>query len=86
MRLDKFLKLYKIIKRRTMAHDVCGEGFVHVNGRPAKAGKELRENDVVTVIYAEDGKATVVRILKLRDGNVVSPDDIEITEESLPQK
>lgn len=86
MRLDKFLKLYKIIKRRTMAHDVCGEGFVHVNGRSAKAGKELHENDVVTVNYAEDQKATVVRILKLRDGNVVSPDDIEITEESLAKK
>lgn len=69
-----------------MAHDVCGEGFVHVNGRPAKAGKELKENDVITVNYAEDGKATIVKIIKLRDGNVVSPDDIEITEESLAGK
>lgn len=81
MRLDKFLKLYRIIKRRTIAHDACEEGFIFVNGRPAKAGKELREGDEVMVDYREAGAKTHVKILKLREGNVVSPDDISVTEE-----
>lgn len=81
MRLDKFLKLYRIIKRRAIAHDACGEGFVTVNGHPAKPGKELRENDEVVVEFREAGRRTVVKIKKLAAGNVVSPDDIEVREE-----
>ena len=41
MRLDKFLKLSRVIKRRTVANDVCQAGRVSVNGRPAKAGTKL---------------------------------------------
>jgi len=81
MRLDKFLKLYRIIKRRTGAHEACEGGYVSVNGHTAKPGKELRENDEVIVDFREAGKITRVRIKKLATGNVVSPDDVEITEE-----
>ncbi len=80
MRLDKFLKLYRLIKRRTAAHDACGDGFIQVNGRPAKPGKELSPNDVVTINFTEAGRRVDVKILKLASGNVVSDSDIEVTE------
>ncbi|HPG56631.1 MAG TPA: S4 domain-containing protein [Candidatus Wallbacteria bacterium] len=83
MRLDKFLKLYRIIKRRTLAQQACDDGFVLVNGRPAKSGKELSQNDEVTVNFTQAGNRVRVKILRLRDGNVVSPEDISVTEEKL---
>jgi len=83
MRLDKFLKLYRLIKRRTLAHEACDGGFVLVNGRAAKPGKELTQNDVVTINFNEAGTKTTVKILKLREGNVVSSDDLEINEEKI---
>ena len=51
MRLDKFLKLSRVIKRRTVANDVCQAGRVSVNGRPAKAGTKLKIGDIVTVLF-----------------------------------
>ncbi len=83
MRLDKFLKLYRIIKRRTLAQQACDGGFVSVNGRPAKPGKELSQNDEITVNFAQAGNRLVIKILKLRDGNVVSADDISVSEQKL---
>lgn len=47
MRLDKFLKVARIIKRRTVAKEVCERGLASVNGRPAKAGTVLKPGDVV---------------------------------------
>lgn len=83
MRLDKFLKLYRIIKRRTLAQEACDGGFVLVNGRPAKPGKELAQNDEVTVNFVQAGNSVHIKILTLRTGNVVSPDDISVTERGL---
>ena len=51
MRLDKFLKVSRIIKRRTVANDVCSLGRVSVNGRPAKPSVKLKVNDVVTIVF-----------------------------------
>lgn len=51
MRLDKFLKVSRIIKRRTVAKDVCDAGRVTVNGRPAKAGTELKAGDILKIGY-----------------------------------
>lgn len=47
MRLDKFLKVARIIKRRTLAKEVCDGGKVMVNGRVAKAGLEVKPGDQV---------------------------------------
>ncbi len=49
MRLDKFLKVSRIIKRRSLAKEACDRGLVAVNGRPAKAGTMLKPGDLVTV-------------------------------------
>lgn len=49
MRLDKFLKVSRIIKRRTVAKEVCDGGRVTVNGRPAKAGSEVKPGDRIEI-------------------------------------
>lgn len=49
MRLDKFLKVSRIIKRRTLAKEICDGGGVEVNRRPAKAGTDIKPGDVITV-------------------------------------
>ena len=51
MRLDKFLKVSRIIKRRTVANTVCTVGRVSVNGRPAKPSVRLKEGDVVSIVF-----------------------------------
>ncbi|GFN21759.1 MAG: RNA-binding S4 domain-containing protein [Thermoanaerobacteraceae bacterium] len=49
MRLDKFLKVSRLIKRRTLAKEVCDGGAVEVNRRPAKASTEIKPGDVITL-------------------------------------
>ncbi|MBO4460566.1 MAG: RNA-binding S4 domain-containing protein [Clostridiales bacterium] len=56
MRLDKFLKISRVIKRRTVANDVCSAGRVSVNGRPAKPACQIKEGDVVSILF---GNGTV---------------------------
>lgn len=51
MRLDKFLKLSRVIKRRTIANDVCQAGRVTVNGKPAKPSVKLKVGDVVSILF-----------------------------------
>lgn len=51
MRLDKFLKVSRIIKRRSVAKEVCDAGRISINGRSAKAGSELKVGDVLVVGY-----------------------------------
>lgn len=59
MRLDKFLKVSRILKRRTVANDACHSGNVTVNGRVAKPGAKIKEGDVVSIAFAS-GKLTFV--------------------------
>lgn len=47
MRLDKFLKVSMLIKRRTVAGEAASEGFIKVNGRTAKPGLKIKEGDVI---------------------------------------
>ena len=49
MRLDKFLKVSRLIKRRTVANEACDAGRVSVNGKPAKASVQVKPGDVVAV-------------------------------------
>ncbi|MGM0396545.1 MAG: RNA-binding S4 domain-containing protein [Bacillota bacterium] len=51
MRLDKFLKTARIIKRRTVAKDACDQGKVTINGRPAKAGDNVSVGDKLTIRF-----------------------------------
>ena len=53
MRLDKYLKVSRIIKRRTVANEACSGGRVTVNGKIAKTGAEVREGDILTIRFGE---------------------------------
>ena len=65
MRIDKFLKNSRLIKRRTVAKDACDAGRIDVNGKPAKAGTDVGVGDEVTIRFA--GKELRVRILGVAD-------------------
>lgn len=51
MRLDKFLKVSRVIKRRTLAKEVCDRGQAMVNGRVAKAGTEVKAGDILSIDF-----------------------------------
>ncbi len=51
MRLDKYLKVSRIIKRRTVAKEACDSGRVSINGRPAKAGSEVKVGDQLSIRF-----------------------------------
>jgi len=53
MRLDKFLKVSRIIKRRTVANDACDADHVTVNGVRAKASYAVKENDIIEITFGE---------------------------------
>ena len=63
MRLDKYLKVSRLIKRRTVANDACDAGRVFVNGKPARASYDVKEGDVLTIsLGAREAKAQVVSV------------------------
>ena len=53
MRLDKFLKVSRIIKRRTVANEAADAGRVSINGNPAKPSAEVKEGDVLEIRFGE---------------------------------
>lgn len=63
MRVDKFLKNARIIKRRTVAKEACEQGRVFVNGREAKPGTELNVGDIVEINFGTN--TMKVEVLKL---------------------
>ena len=68
MRLDKFLKISRLIKRRTVANSVSEMGRVFVNGNPAKPAKQLKVGDIIEIEYAN--KTEKVEVLVVPAGNV----------------
>lgn len=65
MRLDKFLKVSRIIKRRTVANEACDAEHVTVNGRGAKASYDVKEGDVIAVTFGQ--RTLKVRVLCVKD-------------------
>lgn len=51
MRIDKFLKVSRLIKRRTVAKEACDQGRVFINDKQAKAGSEIEIGDIVTIKF-----------------------------------
>jgi ribosomal 50S subunit-recycling heat shock protein len=51
MRLDKFLKVSRLIKRRTVANEACDAGRVLVDGKPAKASLNIKEGDIIEIHF-----------------------------------
>ncbi|MGR3742268.1 RNA-binding S4 domain-containing protein [Companilactobacillus sp. DQM5] len=65
MRLDKFLKVSRIIKRRTVAKEVADKGRIEINGRVAKSSTDLSVGDKITIHFA--AKDSTFEVLNLQD-------------------
>ena len=80
MRIDKYLKVSRIIKRRTVANDACDAARVTVNGRPVKASYEVKVNDVVEVAFGE--RTLKIRVISVREsvGKADAADLYEVIE------
>ncbi len=65
MRLDKFLKVSRLIKRRTVANEACDAGRVTVNGTVAKASVKVKPGDVIEIQFGT--KNVKVKVLELLD-------------------
>ena len=65
MRLDKYLKVSRIIKRRTVANDACDTEHVCVNGRRAKASYDVKVGDVLEITIGQ--RTLKIRVLEVRD-------------------
>ena len=74
MRLDKYLKVSRLIKRRTVANEACDAGRVLINDRPAKASAQVKEGDVLEIkllnegtLPRSEGKAVRVEVLNVQE-------------------
>lgn len=65
MRLDKFLKVSRLIKRRTVANEACDAGRVTVNGNTAKASVKVKAGDIIEIQFGT--KTVKVRVLDIQD-------------------
>ena len=65
MRIDKFLKVSRILKRRTVAQEACSEDKVVINGKPAKPSTKIKIGDEVEILYASG--AFKFRVLNIKE-------------------
>ena len=65
MRLDKYLKVSRIIKRRTVANEACDAGRVEVNGKPVKASYDVKIGDEIAIKFGD--KLTTVEVLLVKE-------------------
>ncbi len=65
MRLDKFLKISRLIKRRTVANEACDAGRVMVNGKVAKASVNIKVGDIIEIQFGE--KTVKVKVLDVQE-------------------
>ena len=73
MRLDKYLKVSRLIKRRTVANEACDAGIVLVNDKPAKASVQIKTGDVIEIQFGS--KNVRVEVLEVRE--TVKKEDVE---------
>lgn len=65
MRLDKYLKVTRLIKRRTVANEACDAGRVTVNGKPAKASVNVKAGDIIEIMFGQ--KTVKVEVVAIVD-------------------
>ncbi len=80
MRLDKYLKVSRIIKRRTIANDACDGDLVTVNGRPAKASYDVKLGDLITVRFGQRTLTIKVKEIKETVGKDAAGDLYEVVD------
>ncbi len=67
MRVDKFLKNSRLIKRRTVAKEACDKERITVNGKTAKPGTEVKEGDIIKIVFGSS--EVTVKVKKLIDSS-----------------
>lgn len=65
MRLDKYLKISRLIKRRTVANEACDNGRVMLNGKVARASAEVRPGDIISISFGN--RRTTVEVIAVMD-------------------
>ncbi len=65
MRIDKYLKVSRLIKRRTVANDACDAGNVSVNGNVVKASYEVKPGDIIEITFGE--KKLKVKVCEIKE-------------------
>ena len=65
MRIDKYLKVSRLIKRRTVAGDACGSERVSVNGRPVKASHQVKVGDIIEIAFGQ--RSLKVEVLSINE-------------------
>ena len=65
MRLDKYLKVSRLIKRRTVANDACDAGHISVNGKIAKASYDVKEGDLIEISFGE--KVLKIKVINVKE-------------------
>ena len=73
MRLDKYLKVSRLIKRRTVANEACDAGRVLVNGKPARASVQVKTGDIIEIQFGSRN----VRVEVLDVKETVKKEDVE---------
>lgn len=76
MRLDKWLKLSRVIKRRTVANEVCDQGRVTINGRVAKASTEVKPGDQLAIHFGN--KTLALEIARVPERPVAAKDAADL--------
>lgn len=76
MRIDKFLKLSRVIKRRTIANEACDKGRISVNGKVIKASYEVKEGDIVEIQFGD--KTSKFQILQVPTSQKITNEIIKI--------
>ncbi|CAK1242582.1 RNA-binding S4 domain-containing protein [Fructobacillus fructosus] len=82
MRIDKFLKLSRIIKRRTVAKELADQGRISINGKVAKSSANVGTNDEVEIRFGN--KTAAFKVLKLQD--IVKKDEAQDLYELISEK
>ena len=77
MRIDKYLKISRIIKRRTVAKEACDQERVMVNDKPAKAGSDVEVGDIIKIQFGN--KSITIKVTEVRE-NVRKDDAINMYE------
>lgn len=74
MRLDKFLKVSRLIKRRTVANEACDAGRISVNGRQARASYDVKVGDILEISFG----SRTVKVEVLEVAEVIKKDDASL--------
>ncbi len=83
MRIDKYLKISHVIKRRTIAKDVLDFGFVKINGKTAKPSTEVKEGDILELTLGERLLKIVVKQVKEFSNKSSASEMFEILEDKV---